>query len=187
VTNVDLGALRRVEVLRGSASALYGNGTGGVVAFETDMGGPEPWAASARVTGGAYGMLKWQGMATARRGPVAGMLSLSRTVTDGFRQYSAAEVRQLNAGVDWALGTATTASVRLHLANMPEAANPGALTFEEFALAPDTASRTNILRGADKRTTQSQLGLTLRHRWSGGGELVASAYGMTRDVRNAIG
>ena len=36
LTNVDLASVSRVEVLRGSASSLYGNGSGGVIAFETD-------------------------------------------------------------------------------------------------------------------------------------------------------
>lgn len=186
-TNVELGVLRRVEVLRGSASSLYGNGSGGVVAFETDMGGAEPWTARARVSGGQFGTLKWQGMATVRRGPAAAMLSVSRLTTDGFRDYSAAEVRQLNAGLDYTLGATTVASVRLNLSDMPEAANPGALTREEYELRPDTAAFTNILRGADKRTSQHQLGVIVRHSFSGGGELSATAYGVLRDVRNALG
>ena len=186
-TNVELGVLRRVEVLRGSASSLYGNGSGGVVAFETDMGGAEPWSARARVSGGGFGTLKWQGMATMRQGPAAAMLSLSRLTTDGFRDYSAAEVRQLNAGLDYALGAATTASVRLNLSDMPEAANPGPLTREEYEIRPDTASLTNIIRGADKRTSQHQLGVIVRHSLRRGAEFTGTAYGLLRDVRNALG
>ena len=34
VTNVEWGLLERAEVLRGAASAIYGNATGGVVAYQ---------------------------------------------------------------------------------------------------------------------------------------------------------
>jgi iron complex outermembrane receptor protein len=37
LTNVELGTIGRVEVLRGAASSLYGNGSGGVISFDTDM------------------------------------------------------------------------------------------------------------------------------------------------------
>jgi len=186
ISNVELGALSRVEVLRGSASSLYGNGSGGVVSFETDMGGEEP-EARVRVTSGSFGMLKWQGTASGMRGPAAGMLSVSRLTTDGFRQYSAAEVQQLNGGVNLALGTATTLGMRLHLSRMPEAANPGALTLAEYHEKADSASATNVLRGADKRTSQYQIGAVLRHAMRNGGSVTATLYGVTRDVRNALG
>lgn len=43
LTNVDLAAIGSVEVLRGSASSLYGNGSGGVIAFTTDLSSPTRW------------------------------------------------------------------------------------------------------------------------------------------------
>lgn len=186
ISNIELGALSRVEVLRGSASSLYGNGSGGVVSFETDMGGDEP-AGRLRIVSGSFGMLKVQGSASGMRGPLRGMLSLSRLTTDGFRQYSAAEVQQLNSGLDWAVGTSTTLGLRMHLTRMPEAANPGALTRAEYDESPDSASATNVLRGADKRISQYQLGAVLRHVTASGGELSATLYGVTRDVKNALG
>ena len=42
LNNLELGDVSRVEVLRGSASSLYGNGSGGVIAFTTDMSAPDP-------------------------------------------------------------------------------------------------------------------------------------------------
>ena len=42
LTNIDLADITRVEVLRGSASSLYGNGAGGVVSFSSDRSAPDP-------------------------------------------------------------------------------------------------------------------------------------------------
>ena len=187
LTNVELGAVDRVEVLRGSTSSLYGNGAGGVVSFTSDLSAPEPLRQTARVERGAFGLTKWQARTAGRVGRAAGMLSLSRLTWDGARQYSAADVRQLNAGADYALSPATTASLRLHLAHMPLAENPGALTLAEYLANPDSASPTNVARGADKVSRQNQLSLRLRRQPAAGGlALDASVYAVTRDLRNAL-
>lgn len=187
LTNVELGAVQRVEVLRGAASALYGNGSGGVIAFTSDLRAPDPFRQTARVEAGNDGLLKWQARTAGRAGRTAGMLSLSRLTWDGFRPHASADVRQLNAGVDHALSAITTGSLRLNLAQTPEALNPGALTAAEFAADPDAAAANNVLRGADKRTDQYQLSVRLRRQpGPAGTELDASAFALTRDLRNAL-
>ncbi len=186
ITNIELGTLDRVEVLRGSASALYGNGTGGVLSFQSDLGGPAPIGGIVRVTGGSFGLRKWQARVNGRTSRAVGMLSVSRLTTDGFRQHSSAEVRQVNAAADIAVSPLVTAQLRLNHGEVPAAFNPGALTTAEYAVNRDSASRFNVIRGADKRTRQSGLGATLRRVDPDGNELVATVYGATRDVRNAL-
>ena len=60
LTNIDLAAIARVEVLRGSASALYGNGSGGVLSFTTDLSAPDPLGVTARLLQGSFGLRKSQ-------------------------------------------------------------------------------------------------------------------------------
>jgi iron complex outermembrane receptor protein len=161
-----------------------------VLAFETDMSAPARFQQALRVEGGAFGLLKAQLRTAGRTGRAVGMLSLSRLTTDGFRQYSAAELRVLNAGVDFAVGGPWTASLRAHAASMPTAENPGALTFAEWRANPDSASRFNILRGAGKTVDQQQLSLSLR-RAGGGGAKDGTSFGVTtwgvrRDLENPI-
>src|SRR5581483_1746048 len=79
LTNVDLADIARVEVLRGSASSLYGNGSGGVIAFETDRSAPDPFSATARATSGSFGLSKVQGRAAGRSLRATTSLSVSRT------------------------------------------------------------------------------------------------------------
>ena len=87
---------------------------------------------------------------------------LARTVkADGFRQHSAGEFRQLNTGGDWVMSGSTVGTVRLSLADNPEAENPGALTRTEYDINPDSAAPNNIIRGADKDVQQQQLALDI--------------------------
>ena len=118
LTNVEIGALSRAEALRGSASSLYGNGAGGVLAFTTDMRAPSARRLGAR--GGRIGRAaQVAGSAAGRSGRAAGVLNLSRMTWDGFRPHNEAEVRQLNAGVDYALDPNTVAQLRLNLSDVP--------------------------------------------------------------------
>lgn len=190
LTNLELGAVSRVEVLRGASSALWGNGSGGVIAFETDMSAPARLQQALRVEGGAFGLRKAQLRSAGRTGRAIGMLSLSRLTTDGFRQYAAAELRLLNAGVDYALGSDWSASLRAHAASMPLAENPGALTFAEWRANPDSASPFNIRRGAGKTVGQQQLSLALRRDGGAGARpgttIGITTWGIRRDLENPI-
>ncbi len=185
LTNVDLAAISRVEVLRGSASSLYGNGSGGVIAFTTDLSAPHPLSAMVRQVSGSAGLQKTQLRASGRVGNSLGMFSVSRTAVDGFRQYSAAETRQLITAVDHAFGAHTVLSVRAGTAETPKALNPGALTAADYAANPDTASLSSVRRGASREVDQRYASVRLRQtrgalEWSG------ALYGQRRFVDNAL-
>ena len=186
LTNVDLGAIGRVEVLRGSASSLYGNGSGGVLAFTTDMSAPEPFTQVVRAEGGSYGLRKVQARTAGRSGRAVGTLSLSRLTVGGFRPWSGADLRQGSAGVDVAATPTTTVRLRLASADTPEARNPGALTAAEWAATPDAAAPLNVQRGADRRIRQQQGAVIVERATGGDGTLQASVFALGRSVRNAL-
>ncbi len=185
LTNLELGIVERVEVLTGSAGALYGNASGGVLAFTTERPSA-PWAARVRVTGGSFGTSKWQTTMSAERGRGSGLVSLSRLATDGFRQHSGARVWQFAGSANYIVSQRSSLGLRVQAADAPQAENPGALTAAEYARTRDSAAATNILRGADKSVTQRQL--SLRYHWvdGSGGEVEAVAYGFRRNLENPL-
>jgi iron complex outermembrane receptor protein len=191
LTNVDFATIDRAEVLRGASSSLYGNASGGVISFQTQQAAAGPFAQTLRVQGGSGkrdgdDFYKWQTWTSGRSGNLSGTLSLSQFKADGFRQHSAAEFRQLNAGGDYAISGSTLARVRLSLADSPEAQNPGALTLAEYVANPDSAAGNNILRGADKDAQQHQLAFGLRHFDHAGNEYEATVFGLLRDLANPL-
>lgn len=185
LTNIDLAAIGRVEVLRGAASSLYGNGSGGVLAFTTDLTAPDRLGASVRGTAGSFGMRKLQVRTSGRTGTTIGAVSASRTTVDGFRQYSRADLRQLTGAVDHGLTDRITLSVRAGTAETPTALNPGALTQAEYDLNPDTAAFNNVRRGARRATSQRFLSLRA-HASEGPTTWSASVYGQRRFVENPL-
>lgn len=185
LTNVDLGAISRVEVLRGSASSLYGNGSGGVIAFTTDLSAPDRLGVTLRQTAGSFGLQKSQVRASGRSGRSLAALSASRTTVDGFRQYSSAETRQLLAALDHAWSDRTTFSLRAGTAATPKALNPGALTPAEYALNPDTASLSSVNRGASREVSQHFASIRMRQ-IRGASEWSGALYGQRRRLDNAL-
>src|SRR5215207_7599189 len=191
LTNVDFADIDRAEVLKGASSSLYGNASGGVIALQTERAAPGPFAQRVRVQAGSGqrngdAFYKWQSWSSARSGNVSGTLSVSQFKADGFRQHSAGEFRQLNAGVDYAISGSTLGSLRLSLADNPEAQNPGALTLAEYLANPDSAAGNNILRGADKDAQQYQLALGLKHFDAAGNQYEVSVFGLLRDLANPL-
>ncbi|MGH7526431.1 MAG: TonB-dependent receptor family protein [Gemmatimonadales bacterium] len=191
LTNVDFADLDRAEVLRGASSSLYGNASGGVIALQTAPAAPGPFAQRIRVQGGSGerdgdGFYKWQSWTSGRADNVSGTLSFSQFKADGFRQHSAAEVRQLNAGVDYAVSGSTLGTLRLGVADNPVAQNPGALTLAEFLANPDSAAANNINRRADKDVKQQQLSLGVRHFDAAGNQYEVTLFGLLRDLANPL-
>ncbi|RMH23240.1 MAG: TonB-dependent siderophore receptor, partial [Gemmatimonadetes bacterium] len=82
--HIDPGALGRVEVVRGPASALYGNAAGGVITFETAPA-PGGTAAQGGVVAGAYGTRRWEAGASFGSSASGVRLNVARTTSDGFR------------------------------------------------------------------------------------------------------
>ncbi len=185
LTNIDLAALARVDVLRGSASSLYGNGSGGVLAFTSDLTAPDRLGASMRVMGGSFGTHKTHARVSGRAGRALGALSASRTVVDGSRQYSAADTRQVMGAVDYQRLDGILLSLRAGTAETPRSLNPGALTPAEYAANRDSAAATNVNRGASKEVTQDYVSLRAA-RATERGEWGASVYGQDRYLTNAL-
>src|SRR5690349_7980270 len=103
LTNLELGDVDHIEVLRGSASALFGNATGGVISIWTNPQAVASVREDARVVGGSFGRsgrswTRWQSTTGLRVGSSGNaQLTASRLSYDGERDHSAADQRVLNA------------------------------------------------------------------------------------------
>src|SRR5690349_3180823 len=132
LTNVELSTIGRIEVLRGSSSALYGNAAGGVVSFTSLPTAPDPAAGSLRSEAGSFGLAKNSLRLSGRQGNLAGAIDLSHTTWDGFRDHSRYEGTRLNTALDWFASGSTVFNFRYRAGDDPVADNPGALNLAEL-------------------------------------------------------
>lgn len=191
LTTLELGSVDHVEVLRGSASALFGNAAGGVIAITTVEPGITTPQLDARLLAGAYdrdlerSWSKWQLEGRTRLGSGDASVRLSRLVFEGERDHAAADLRTAGARARLPLGAAWVLTLLADGGDTPRADNPGALTLAELERNPDSAAALNLLRRAGKDVRQFQGGAGLRGR-VGGIDVSATTFGLTRDLENPL-
>jgi iron complex outermembrane receptor protein len=186
LSNVDFGLVQRVEVIRGSASSLYGNASGGVIALESERPGAERFRSVIRAEGGSFGLFRWSSRASFRSGGLGGTLSVSQFSLDGFRDHSTAEALQIQTSGEYLLSGSSTLAVRLAHSGAPRADNPGALTLAELETDPAMAAPNNVSRSAGKEVSQQQASITFRHQGAEHASTEISLFGLRRSLDNPL-
>lgn len=183
LNNIDQGSLGMAEAIRGPASALYGNASGGVISFRTLAPPPVAFAPTARLMTGSDGLARIQFGMGGMKGRGSYVVNAGRLDYRGYRAYSRARNAHLNAVGTWDWDRA---SVRL-VANAVQynARNPGSLSDSLIAIDRRQAFSNNVRQQTGERGRQNQLGLSTRAE-VGPGELRFSVYGLTRAIDNPI-
>lgn len=183
LNHVDLGTLRRVEIVRGPASAVYGNAAGGVIQLETEPPAHTPFRQEVRFLSGEHGLFRLQSRTSGTVGKAAYQLNLGRLGFDGYREHNKTD----NIYVSGQLGYhGERDEARLSFAFVDyDAQNPGSLSDSLLALDRTRAFPNNVLQQTGETGRQAQLGATWR-RSLGDDEFELSAYGITRNLENPI-
>jgi iron complex outermembrane receptor protein len=193
LNNLDLGSAGRVEVIRGPASALYGNAAGGVIAVATEVPPPVPFGFEGRVIASDVGrgtdtptrLGKLQVKAGGEAGKASYLVSLSRLETDGFREFSSARQTLLNSTFRFAPDAFTRITAVVNGVDAPLAQSAGALPADSARLRPRMAWPANVRTGSGEATRQAQAGVSLV-RSTQQGRLEAALYGLRRTLDNAL-
>ncbi|MEX2571846.1 MAG: TonB-dependent receptor [Gemmatimonadota bacterium] len=183
LNHVDLGYLRRVEVVRGPSSSLYGNAAGGVIQFESEAPPPVPISQEVGVTGGSDGLLRFHSTTGGQSGGANYLLNVTRLTYEGYREFQDANNLQINGSLG---GEVAGGDLRLVGSFVDyEANNPGSLTAAALAEDPTQAAFINVAHQTGEDGRQAQLGAS----WNlpmGQGELRFAGYGLTREIDNPI-
>lgn len=128
----DLNSAKRIEVLRGPFSALYGNHSGGVVQIFTEDG-PERPTVTANAIVGSFDTWKLGTKFGGQSGDFNYIGSVSRLQTDGFRDHSSSRKDQFNAKLSAKAGEKTHVDMVLNYLDQPNDEDPLGLTAAEVA------------------------------------------------------
>jgi len=184
--NLDLGSADRIEVVRGPASSLYGNASGGVLRVESGPFPAAPLAPSARLVAGGDGLLQAELRAGGTDGSLSWLFHGTRMRTDGFREHARAERWQANLVARSALAGGGEIRGVLNLYRLPFAQNPGSLDRQTALEAPRTARPFLIRQGTGETSGQGQAGVSAVLPLGGRTRLRGSVWGLARDVWNPI-
>lgn len=195
--HLDVGSLGRVEVVRGPASALFGNASGGVLAFQTRSPAITPLQLEAEYVGGTFGLSRTQVAASGTVDRTGYVVNVSSQGWDGYRDdplssregdvYGTADRIGVNAQLTHPLARGRLA-LTLNFLDL-DSENPGQLLRSQIDALERTAHGAgpvnNIVRHAGKEITQTQGGLQW-HGPLGGLEAGLSVFGVRRATVNPI-
>ena len=184
VDSIDLGSAESIEVLRGPASSLYGNASGGVIAIETELGDTAPHVEAGLATGelgfAQYGLKtggSWQALDY--------LFNVSHQEIDGYRRHSAAEGSLLNGKFGVRLGEDDRLMIAVNHTDQPEAQDPGAVDAAQAAADPQAARDLNVLFDAGESLEQQRIGFVYE-RDRPAGNLLLRNYYVWRDFENRL-
>ncbi|MBY4899073.1 TonB-dependent receptor [Cupriavidus sp. AU9028] len=182
-SNIDIASIDRIEILRGPASVLYGNASGGVVQVFTEPGARPPTVEASAAAGSErtfrYGV-KASGAPAEGEPGLDYLLSASRFTTDGYRDHSAARKNLGNARLGWRPDDRSRVTVVANAVDLT-AQDPLGLTREQFDSDPRQAP---LARQYNTRKTvrQAQGGLHYARDIDGDNALAAMLYFGQRDT-----
>ncbi|MDH3446857.1 MAG: TonB-dependent receptor [Gammaproteobacteria bacterium] len=185
VDGIDLGSARQISVIRGPASSLYGNASGGAILIETERGPVLPFA-EVRATAGDFDFNKLQLKTGGESGDLNFLLNLSDTSIDGYRDHSEYENTQFNGRFEYTLSTTSSLLTTLHHTDQPLANDPGALSAPDAAADPTQAFTNNVLFDAGEALTQTRIGMLYKTQIGDGRDLEARVYTIRRDFGNRL-
>jgi iron complex outermembrane receptor protein len=179
--HVDLATIGRAEVLRGAASALYGNAAGGVIQLESAAPPGVPFHQEVRTIAGSDGLLRFESRTGGEVGRFWYGVDGARLTSTGYREFNAATNLYAGARLGYR-GERDEFRLIARFVDL-DAENPGALSDSLMSLDRRQAFANNLRQRTGKTSQQLQLGGSWR-RTLDHGALEVAAYGLGREVAN---
>ncbi|HIE9170462.1 TPA: TonB-dependent receptor PqqU [Klebsiella pneumoniae] len=184
-SNIDIGSVDTIEVLRGPFSALYGNSSGGVINV-TSQTGAQPPTVEASSYYGSFGTWHYGMKATgavgdgSHAGDVDYTVSTNRFTTHGYRDHSGARNNLANARLGVRINDVSKLTLLLNSVDI-KANDAGGLTADEWRDNPRQSPRGDQYN-TRKNTRQTQAGLRYERQLSAQDDLSVMMYAGERET-----
>ncbi|HBY1547198.1 TPA: TonB-dependent receptor [Klebsiella pneumoniae] len=184
-SNIDIGSVDTIEVLRGPFSALYGNSSGGVINV-TSQTGTQPPTVEASSYYGSFGTWHYGMKATgavgdgSHAGDVDYTVSTNRFTTHGYRDHSGARKNLANARLGVRINDVSKLTLLLNSVDI-KANDAGGLTADEWRDNPRQSPRGDQYN-TRKNTRQTQAGLRYERQLSAQDDLSVMMYAGERET-----
>lgn len=184
-SNIDIGSVDTLEVLRGPFSALYGNSSGGVINV-TSQTGTQPPTVEASSYYGSFGIWHYGMKATgavgdgSHAGDVDYTVSTNRFTTHGYRDHSGARKNLANARLGVRINDVSKLTLLLNSVDI-KANDAGGLTADEWRDNPRQSPRGDQYN-TRKDTRQTQAGLRYERQLSAQDDLSVMMYAGERET-----
>tara|TARA_R110002096_G_scaffold2741_9_gene14110 strand:- start:592 stop:2670 length:2079 start_codon:yes stop_codon:yes gene_type:complete len=185
IDDVELGAIERVEVIRGPSSSLYGSSSGGVISLYTESGTPDPYA-EARLTVGEFDQQKYHIKTGGEVDRLNYFLSASHLSYEGFRDHSELRQTTFNSKFTYDINENSDLQVVFNAMDSPTREDSGALSLADVAVDREQAQARNLSSNAGEDIDQQKLGFTYNYNLDNRHEITLRNYYIWRDFETFL-
>jgi iron complex outermembrane receptor protein len=155
--NINVAAIRQIEVLKSGASSLYGNASGGVINITTQREVTEDYI-EASAAFGSFGLQRYD-IATGYKINASNLLfNANYTDYTGYRDNS--ELRSYNLNGRWNIDLDKhSVDVIANYTNSPTANDPGGINLEQAIAEPRSAREQNLTFQSGEAIDHFKLGV----------------------------
>lgn len=177
----DLDGLRRLEILRGPLTTLYGNASGGIIQGYTADGTQAP-TLGARIANGPDRLMRSSLIYSGQHGDLSISGNASQLTTDGYRGHSKTRRNMTNLRLGWEVNDLSRLTLMFNSLDQPLSLDPLGLTAEQAR-----QDRRQVVEQAEKFNTRKsvrhqQMGMNYQQTLHNDDEITVMLYGGNRDM-----
>ena len=184
VDSIDIGSTKRIEILRGPASSLYGNASGGVIAIETELGEDSPFVETT-FAGGDLGYKKYQLKTGGKIDEANYLINIAKQQYNGYRSHSETEGTLINGKFRLPLNSMDDLLISFNLTDQPIANDPGGINSDQVASDRSSARDKNIQYDSGESLNQKRVGFVYNRKRESGNLQIKNYY-VFRDFSNKL-
>jgi iron complex outermembrane receptor protein len=184
IEDIEIGALGRLEILKGPSSSLYGAGLGGTIQLIPDKGLFDKYQVSAETQFGSFGLQRYLVSANLGNKRNSVLLNYSDTQRDGFRENNETRRRTLTFSSNHYL---TENDRIVAIGNLIDlrAEIPSSISEEDYLNNPEKAAFTWGRAEGFEDYTKILAGLSWNHDYRGHASQITSLFGSLLDSYEA--
>lgn len=185
IDGIDLSSIGQIEVLRGPASSLYGNASGGIINITTEFDHPQPFIEGRTAFGGdGYSKQQLKLGGSSDRFDYLG--SFSHLEIDGYREHSQHRNTSYNSRFRYRFENDATLNVSISGTDQPIANDPGGINLDDLQADRRSARPKNVTLNAGEAINQKRIGARLIMPISERSQITARSYLVNRKFLGRI-
>lgn len=185
LNNIDLSSAGRIEILKGSASSLYGNSAGGIINIESENASRKTLTLLPEFISGSFGLQKYIAKASGTLGTTSYLVSFNKFNYKGYRNHSSVNSSSINTVIRSLLSGNLLLKAIINYFDAPYLLNPSSLSRADAEMNPSGTRTIVTQQGAGEKTSQVHGGVTLNY-FEDDFSIESTIYYLRREVKNPI-
>ena len=185
IDNLNLGAIKTIEVIRGPSSLLYGNASGGVISINTIDEINKNYA-SGGVSFGSYNMSLYQLGFGIKTNKTNYIFQSNQIKTNGYRVFSGFKNTNVNGRIFHAFSKQSKLNFNVNYTDSPYAQDAGSLDIEAVNENRRQARQRNIDFDTQESVRQLKLGLNYVYNFNAKLKFNTNGFFSNRDFKGKL-